>query len=667
MARPAQPIVVRFGVFAVNLRSGELHKHGLRVRLPNQAFKILAILLDRPGEVVTREELQELLWPGDTFVDFEHSLNSAIKKLREALSDSADHPRYIETLPRLGYRFVAPVERVAASFETLAAPEPAEIPLSITSHLVTHLEIQKTPAKWHRSLAWFLGIGAVVAMIAAVAVVSIAPRIRERISSAFHEPKEPAVASRAASAPGIGSPHSIAVLPLENLSSDPSQDYFADGMTDELTTDLAQFGNLRVISRTSAMHYKGTKETAPQIGRELGVDFLLEGTVQRVGERVRIRAQLIDSTSDRHLWAQSFDRDLSDILEMQSQAAREIAGQIQGTVIAPESAARAAYVRPVNAEAYEAYLKGRYFWDKRTPDGLMKSIGFYEQAIAKDSKFAPAYAGLADSYSLLGSDVLPAETASASARTAADKALELDPAIAEGHTALGLVEFYYDWDWKQAENEFRRAIALNPNYATAHQWYSYYLDAMGRFPEAVQEASRAQQLDPLSLSINATLAGRYAAARQYDKGVALARKTLEMDPNFTQAHIGLGSIYENQGLWPQAIDEYQKAVDLSHGSPAALTSLGHAYGASGNREEARKIAQRLAEMSKEQNVSSLEMAAVVISIGDRDGACELLERAYRRRESQIPFLNVDHRFDPLRSDPRFQDLVRRLDFPPAPG
>jgi TolB-like protein/Tfp pilus assembly protein PilF len=457
-------------------------------------------------------------------------------------------------------------------------------------------------------------------------------------------------------------PRSIAVLPLQNLSNNSAEDYFADGMTDELTADLAQFGNLRVISRTSAMHYKGASKTAPEIGRELGVDTLIEGTVQRVGNRVRIRVQLIDSASDRHLWARTYDHDLEDVLVLQSSAARDIAEEVQGKVAFPQAAPSQHSVQP---DAYEAYLKGRYFWNKRTEDGLAKSIEYFQQAISQDPKFAAAYAGLAGSYSILGSDVLPARVASSKAHLAASKALELDPTIAEGHAELGLVEFYYDWDWKQAEQEFRRAIELNPNYATAHQWYGYYLAAMSRFPEALDEAKKAQQIDPLSLSINTTLAGRYRDLHQYAEAIDLNRRTLEMDPNFMPAHIALGAAFEDEGIWPDAISEYQKAVALSQDNPIALSSLGSAYGHSGDREAARKVIARLQKASKHHYVSAFDMASVFAGVGDADTAFHWLEKAFADRESQMAFLNITRRMDPLRSDPRFASLTKRMGLSPT--
>jgi len=649
--------IFRFGPFEADTYAQELSKNGTKVKLRGQPFLILELLLKRAGEVVTREEIQQKLWPADTFVDFEHGLNTSVKKLRQVLSDSATEPRYIETLPRLGYRFIAPVETVVESPSKVAG---AKVPAVRQPGNTLPDRPQVTPVllagqheRGRPRLHFF--VPAIVALAGLAVIFSVA-RTRGWFLGMFRSTRNASVAVASVAR----SPRSIAVLPLQNLSNNPAEDYFADGMTDELTTDLAQFRSMRVISRTSAMHYKGASKTAPEIGRELGVDTLIEGTVQRVGDRVRIRVQLIDSASDRHLWARTYDHELEDVLLLQSSAARDIAEEVQGKVALPQTDARANSQRVVQPDAYEAYLKGRYFWNKRTEEALKKSIDYFEQAISRDPKFAAAYAGLADTYSILGSDVLPARVASAKAHLAANKALELDPTIAEGHAELGLLAFYYDWDWKQAEQEFRRAIELNPNYATAHQWYGYYLAAMGRFQEALEEAAKAQQIDPLSLSINTTLAGRYRDLHQYAQAIDLSRRTLEMDPNFVPAHVALGATYEEQGMWPQAIGEYQKAVDLSRDNPIALASLGSAYGHSGDQSAARSVIARLQEVSKHHYVSAFDLACVFASVGDSDSAFHWLEKAYAERESQMAFLNITRRMDALRSDRRFADLLRRM-------
>jgi len=649
MAKPST--IYRFADFEVDVRARQLRKHGTKLKLHGQPFQMLLMLLDPAGEVVSREQMQEKLWPADTFVDFEHSLNTAIKRLRQALNDSATEPRFIETLPRVGYRFIAPV----TASEEVYGDTPA-FPLQTPSPVGGIPGTTPLTSSPRRTFPWFLGLAIAAVVVVGLAIEFNVGKTRDRVSGIFRSSKNNA----ALSAPTKKGRRSVAVLPLQNLSADPTQTYFADGMTDELTTDLAQFADLRVISRTSASHYRDGSKTAPQIGKELGVDALVEGSVERVGDRVRIRAQLIDCATDRHLWARSYDRDMRDVLSMQTEAAREIAEQVRGSVSPPQLTSRPANPAPVNPDAYEAYLKGRYFWNKRTPDGLNKSIGYFGEAIAKDPSFAAAYAGLADAYSLLGSDVLPADVANSKARANASKAIELDPDIAEGHAALALVEFYYDWNWNQSEQEFRRAIELNPNYATAHQWYGYFLTAMLRFPEAVEQAESAQQIDPLSLSINTTLASRYRHAGRMDDAIRLDQRTLEMDPNFVPAHFSLGAVYEDQASWQQALDEYKKVIELSPDDPTALAAIGYVYGRAGQKAEAHKIISQLTEISKKHYVPSFEFAAIFAGLGDADSAVMWLEKAYQKRESQIPFIQSDERLNSLHSDPRYQSLVRRL-------
>lgn len=636
--------IYRFGLFKADLASGTLSRQGERVKLQEQPFRVLALLLERANEVVTREELRQALWAENTYVEFEGSLNAALKRVRYALRDSPDNPTFIETIPKRGYRFIAPVEYVeaASATESSARTTPVSGP---------HTVLPSAPAP----PAPVRGKAAITAGIAAIIFVALILLIELNVGGIRDRWIRLAPAQ-------IHPIRSLAVLPLEDLSSDPQQQYFADGITDELITDLAQISNLRVISRTSTIQYKGTKKSIPEIGKALRVDAVIEGTVERDANRVRIRVQLIDSASDRHLFAKTYDRELRDVLLLQSEAARDIAQEIRGQVAPASSNTAVATPNPVNPEAYEAYLKGRYFLNKRSPEGMKTGSGYFEQAIVIDPQFALAYAGLADCYSLLGSDVLPASVASAKARTAALKALELDPSIAEGHTALAIVHFYYDWNWSDTERELKRAIELNPNYATAHHWYSVYLSAMGRFPEAVQEAERAHELDPLSPSITISLATQYRDAHRYDRAIELLSAVVELDSNFAPAHLGLGRTYEAMGLWKLSIEEFQKAAALSHDSDS-LASLSHAYSASGERAEALKVVKQLQAQQAKSYVSPFEMAAVFASLGDRNKAFSYLEQAYRERDSRLPFLAVDHGFEPLHADPRFLELCRRIGLP----
>jgi len=659
----------RFGPFEVHAGARELSKGGTKIKLRGQPYLILEVLLSRAGEVVTREEIRAKLWPADTFVDFEHGLNTSVKKLRQVLCDSAEDPRYIETVPRLGYRFVAPVEVVtetpkpaasAHAVETTVLPALTPPPLTPPP---TQVEFQPNfssiPLSGQQGSRWkILRVSLGVLLLLGLVFVGMLAKLPQRMHWPFGSSN--ATVSASLSAKQFGS---LAVLPLENLSDDPEQEYFADGMTDELIGDLAQLSSLRVISRTSVMHYRGGKQTIPQIGRELGVDAVIEGTVEREKNRVRIRVQLIEAASDRHLWARSYDYELKDVLVLQSTAAHDIATEIQGRVVQRPDFARLTSTRTVQPDAYEAYLKGRFFWNQRTEAGLNKSIEFFQGAIAKDPAFAAAYAGLAGSYSLLGSESLPPEIARAKARAAASKALELDPASAEGHAELGLIEFYYDWNWEQAEQEFQRAIELNPSYATTHQWYSHYLRAMGRLPEALQQAQQAQQSDPLSLSINTTLAARYRDLHEFKQALEVVQRTLELDPNFAPGHELLASIYEQQGDFRSDISELRKASALSKDNPTSLAHLGRAYALSGNQDEARKIAEQLKLTARQHYVPAWDMAVLFAGMGDADAAFRWLEESYAKRESQMPFLKVDYRIDPLRTDPRFQKMLRRVGLP----
>ena len=629
---------VRFGVFEVDFSAGELRKHGIRIKLRGeQPFQVLSILLEQPGEVITREELCKKLWPADTFVDFEHSLATAIGKIREALGDSADNPRYIETLPRRGYRFIANVTVLSADPLNKVQPATRDIPRAEDHgqvELASKAEVPK-PQPWAR--AW---------KISAFALV---PALVILMAWIVHSASRPSSNIR-----------SLAVLPLESLSGDASQDYFADGMTDELITDLGKISALRVISRTSVMPYKRVRKSLPQIARELSVDAVVEGTVLRSGEQVRITAQLIQASADKHLWAESYEGDLRDTLALQKKVARAIAEQIRIN-LTPQEQAVLKNVKVVNPEAYEAYLKGRYFWNKRTADGLKKAIDYFNQAIEKDPNYAQAYTGLADSYALLGDweyGILAPKEAFPRAKAAATKALELDNTLGEAHTSLAFSLDLFDWDWASAEREFRRAIELNPGYATAHHWFAWHLSEMGRNREAIAEMRKAQNLDPLSLIISADVAEILLVAHSYDQAIEQSRKTIDMDPNFAVAHYELGQALVQKHMYKEAIAELQKAIELSGGSTTCTSNLAFAYAASGRRKEAVKILSDLKNRSK-QNAS--EIALMYVGLDEKDQAMTWLEKAYEQRFN--PSILLRPAFDALRSDPRFQNLVRRIGLP----
>jgi len=505
------------------------------------------------------------------------------------------------------------------------------------------------PARRSRSILWFTSLGLFLVALLVVLVATNAGGLRGRLRGR-------------ATGPRI---ESLAVLPLENLSRDPEQEYFADGMTEALIANLGKIGALRVISRTSVMQYKAVRRPLPEIARELNVDVVVEGSVLRVGDRVRITAQLIHAATDRRLWSEIYERDLRDVLALQSEVAQAIAHGIQ-IKVAPTEQARLASARPVNRKAYEAYLQGRYYWNKRTEQEVKKGIEHFQKAIDEDPAYAPAYAGLADCYNLLGTVMVgaqpPAETRRQAA-AAATKALQIDSSLAEAHASLAYVR-HYDWDWTAAEQGFKRAIDLNPSYATAHLWFAQYLAATGRLEEALAEVNRARELDPLSLNINTNVGWMLHFARRYDQAIQQYRRALEIDPNFAQAHGRLGGTYLQESMFDQAIAELESAVTLSGSSPAAVGFLAHAYAMSGRRAEAEKLLNELTQLSKQRYVSPTAIAVVHIGLGDWDQAFEWLEKAYRERSNSMVYLRVDPLFDPLRSDPRFVDLVRRVGFPP---
>lgn len=627
---------LKFGVFEADFRTGELTKHGKRVRLQEQPFQLLAMLLDKPGELVTREELRGKLWP-QTIVDFDHGLNKAISKIREALGDSAENPRFIETVARRGYRFLADVVVVhdeqpgTVAGDLIVRGDP-----SLLRHDDAGTLSRSRSSRLARGL---LGVGLLL-----VLAIGLSWNLYPR----GHSP------------PKI---RSLAVLPLKNLSGDASQDYFADGMTDELIMHLGQINSLRVISRTSAMTYKGDHKPLAEIARELNVEAVVEGSVLRSGERVRIIAQLIQVPADTHIWAHSYEGDISDTLTLQSRVARSIAEQIRGT-LKPQERAALEKSRTVNPKAYEAYLKGRYFWNKRTGDGLKKAIEYFNLAIETDPTYAEAYSGLADAYALSGDweyGVLSPQVAFHEAKAAATKALTLDQNLAEAHTSLAFALDLYGWDWKAAEAEYKVAIKLNPGYATAHQWYASHLMVTGQNDDAILELRKAKSLDPLSLIISADLADILCVAHLYDESVQEGKKALEIDPGFAVGHYVLGQAFEQKQLHVEAIAEFERAIEISGHSTVFDSSLAHAYAVSGRQKEAIKIAKDL-ESKNDQNPSAgANIAFIYVGLGDQDQAMIWLNKAYDARFN--PSILLRPVFDPVRSDPRFKDLLRRIGLP----
>src|SRR5271154_3011072 len=604
--------LLRFDNFELDVRAGELRKRGVRLRLQGQPLQVLAALLKRAGDVVTLEELRAQIWTTDTFVDFDHSLHNAIARLREALGDSAERPRYIETLPRRGYRFIAPVD--AGNLPAPSGAADSALPVNLPGH--------PRLAKPHALL---------LTTVFGVLVLFIAVWL-----------------GRTGGVPTSAAPRlsSIAVLPLDNLSGDPSEEFFADGMTDQLITDLAKVGSLRVISRTSILQYKGTKKSLPEIARELHVDAIVEGSVIRSGRQVRVTAQLIQAPTDQHLWAETYDRDLGDILRLQGEVADAIAGQVRAQ-LTPTQQALIRRARAVNPDAYDAYLKGRLYFvnESGKPDSLKKAQRYFEESIQKDPNFALAYAGLADTYVYLAfSGALQKESAYQSAKRALGKALELDDTIGEAHDTLGVLYWQFDWDWDAAEREFNRAIALAPSYSCAHEDRAIFLAFRGRRAEALTEIAKINQLDS-GPGAATTESWAYYELRDYPNLIEAGQRALLVDPNDWSQHYHLGIGYEGVGKLQDAIAEYQKSIELSDDDPGAIVSLAHAYLAVGKRAEAEKILRDLERKSKGADVSPYTMATLYAGLGDKDRAFELLDKAYSERSFDISSLQADLRLD----------------------
>jgi TolB-like protein/DNA-binding winged helix-turn-helix (wHTH) protein/Flp pilus assembly protein TadD len=632
------PRRLKFGCFEADLRSGELTKQGKRLRLQEQPFRLLAMLLERPGELVTREEVRRRLWP-HAIVDFDHGLNRAINKIRDALGDSAENPRFVETVARRGYRFLADVAVVPGQ-ETLsvAVPQPTAVDLTeVNDGSAGHPGSPDRSARRRPVALWIAsGVGLALLLSSGWALY----RWQHSFSTI----------------------HSLVVLPLANLSGEASQEYFTDGMTDELITQLGQISALRVISSTSAMTYKNTHKSLPAIARELDVQAVVEGSVLRVGDRVRITAQLIRVPADEHLWAHSYEGSFRDTLALQSDVAQAIADQIQATLSRQEQASLNK-AKVVNPDAYEAYLKGRYFWNKRDTAGLTKAIEYFQRAIAADPSYAEAYSGLADAYALAGYweyGLLPPQTALPLAQAAASRAVTLDPMLAEAHTSLAWALDRYAWDWDGAEREYRRALALNPGYATAHHWYAYHLVVLGRTDEGIAEERRAERLDPLSLVISAGVAELLCIAHRFDDASRQLQATLEMDPNFAIAHYQLGQLLVQKHMPDAAIAEFQRAIELSGHSWAFDANVAYAYALSGHTDDARRIATDLEEGQGQEQNGSLDanIALIYVGLGDADRAISWLDKAYGARFD--PSILAFPAFDPLRSDPRFKNLMRGL-------
>jgi TolB-like protein/DNA-binding winged helix-turn-helix (wHTH) protein/lipoprotein NlpI len=637
-------------VFEVDFARRELFKGGTRLKIQKQPFMILCVLLERAGEVVSREELRERLWPDNTFVEYEDSLNTAVRKLRAALSDSSDSPRYVETVAGQGYKFIAPVEVVSAR-ATVAAEVKEVSRDEVASEHVGAEALFGPPRTGTSGVTKSRRMKRLLLFASALGTVVIATALVGYFhwSGSRTQPQE------------AGGRIMLAVLPFENLTGDPSQEYFSDGLTEEMISQLGNVDSqhLGVIARTSVMHYKNNQAPLNQVGRELDVQYVIEGSVRRDSNNVRVTAQLIQTKDQTHVWAREYDRELKGLLNLQGEIAQEIADEIHLTLDGHKSATAQPLASHRQYEAYDLYLKGQYFLNKRTATGLEEAARYFQQATAKDPNYARAYAGIADSYALMGGYTgLPQAEFISKARTAALKALEIDESLPEAHAALALIVQNYDWDWHTAEKEFHRAIELDPNYATAHHWYAEHLMWRGRFDEALQESERARQLDPLSLIIAADNGAILYFSRQYDRAIEKWRSVLEMDPKFSRAQLIRGA-YAEKARFAVALADTERAREIT---PVAGYWSWRAYlcGRSGQMAQARLALHELLQWNKGHRVDPILVTMAYLGIGDREQALAWLEKAHAQHSTELVSLKVNPSYDALRGDPRFQNLLQRV-------
>ena len=634
--------VFRFGLFEADVTRNTLMRKGVRVKIHDQPFRVLILLLENAGEIVVREELRKELWPEGTHVDFDGSLNVILKKLRAAIDDDSDNPSFIETVPRRGYRFIAPVSEAPRNH----GPEPP------------NAQAEERPDGGNREMtarSWRL---VVFAALAVAILAAVAYLIRAHRSSNTGTQKRVM----------------LAILPFQNLSNDPSQEYFSDGLTEETITDLGQLNpeRLGVIARTSAMAYKHTNKTVGEIGRELGVDYILEGSVRREGGEARISAQLIRVSDQTHLWAQTYQREIHDLLQIENELGTAIARQVQLN-LTPQQLVDRTKMRAMNPEAYDLYLKGRFYWNERNPTAIKESIGYFQQAIAKDPNFALAYVGLADAYNI--GNIVGAYSPKESfpqAKAAATKALAFDPSLAEAHAALGMEKSHYEFDFPGAQREFLRALELNPNSAYAHLFYSNcYLAPMGRMSEAIAENKKALELDPLSLPINNFMGMTYMFAGDYERSYQQFQHTIAMDPTFPLAHLYFSFLLKITGRYEEGIKEHEKSELLSGSSPedaaAEAVMMRQAFKKGGEKGLWQKTLELTLARLKRPNgefVQASEVAAAYALAGDKDSAFEWLDKAYEERDgNDITLLKCDPTFKNLRGDPRFAALLQRMGLP----
>lgn len=639
-----------FGPYVLDLRSAELRKLGAKVKIGEQAFQILVMLLERPGEMVTRDELRSRLWADNTFVDFDHGLNSAVQRLRDSLSDSAAKPRWIETIPRRGYRFVGQVHwsedgfpSVLAGSQGVATPsdEHGNGTRPDSQDPFTRAHAPKTHARVAVSFARF------AAPVLLVGVLSLALLARH--------PKHSELSLTPLQI------HSLAVLPLDNLSGDPGQDYFSDEVTEELITQLGKIRSVRVISRTSVMQYRGTKKSLSEIARELNVDAVVEGTVSRSGDRVHMTASLVRASPETHLWAESYETQAGYTLPLQGKVALAIAQEIKAQVTAEEQA-RLASLKGVDPEAQDLYSRGRYVARAQTAQSSQKAIRYFQEAIRKDPAYAAAYAGLAEVYASWAPGEERPRDRMPLAREYAEKALQFDPTLADAHSVLGTVALFYDWNWSAAEQEFQQTIKYSPNHAWAHRWHARWLVSQGRREEAVAEANVALALDPSPDDWDYPI-WVFVLAGRSELAAKRAQDLLEMEPNSPWAHFELAQVYELQGKPQQCAQEYLKTDELFGTDPRESAHLRQALAGTGARGYWKTKIEGYRRSARSHYVPPVMVAAACMRSGDQQCALEWLEKGFAERDDLMTNLKVENAFASLRSDARFQDLIRRVGIP----
>lgn len=650
-ADPREPRLFRFGVFEVDAQSGDVRKRGVRVRLQPQVLRVLELLLTQRGQVVTRDEFRERLWPSDTFVDFDHGLNKAVNRLREVLGDSADSPRFIETLPKRGYRFIASVDVVDPAEPPVERPAtPAAAPVADGADgAATDASPAAPPARERRSWRRLLSVAAGLAAVALALALYV-----NRPAGQDNPPRPPRMV--------------LAVLPFSNIAGEPEQEYFCDGMTEEMIYQLSALrpDRLGVIARTSAMHYKNTQLRVDQIASELNADYVLEGTVRRQGPRVRITASLVRRDDQTPLWSESFERDIAAVFEIQTEVARLIAASLALELLPGGEGS----VRPVphaDAAAYEAYLRARYYWNSRTPAGLEQSLTLLEDAIARAPDFVPARAALADALNVLPwYGLRPPRAAYPRSKELAQQALALDPSSAAAHTALAYVHHYFDWNWADAEREYTRALDLNPNYVQARQWLAAHHAEMGRIDLALEHERQAQELDPQSLVVNAARGWVLYLGRRYEEARGQLEGTLRLDPAFVPARLWLGQTLEAMGRPADATPHYLAVRRLAGSAPTGLGELARNYALTGDMASARRALAELTTLAGSRYVEADLFARVQEGLGDRAAALDWLERGFDERAVKMVLLGVDPQYDRLRGEPRFRALLTRMDLPAQP-